>query len=156
MGTETTPTSRPASSQEGTSRSGSRSSTQKEPAFDASTASKNIPSPLLTSSLHSRNSATSAQESAYLAKAKLLWWTRFVLVLLIIATSASAIGCAGHVLRRYDATSFGRARHLPLWPANIDLRPTLAILIPAAIIVAVSFGYLVFSLIPTVSVDAAY
>ncbi|KAK4943390.1 hypothetical protein LTR10_017064 [Elasticomyces elasticus] len=145
---ETTSTSRPASLQQPGSRTESRSSTRKEP-IDNASALKTIPSPLLTSSLHSRNSATSAQESAYLTKAKLLWWTRLALVLLITATSTAAIGCAGHVLHDYNGTSFGRHRYLPLWPANIDIRPTLAVLIPAAIIVASSVMYLVFSLIPT-------
>ncbi|KAI1620494.1 hypothetical protein EDD37DRAFT_153353 [Exophiala viscosa] len=150
-------TSRPASFQEkkssqddnGTSRTESRSSTRKEPVDNASALKTSIPSPLLTSSLHSRNSATSAEESAYLKKARLLWWTRFTLVVLVIATSTAAIGCAGHVLHDYNVTSFGRHQYLPLWPTTIDIRPTLGILIPATIIVATSLVYLVLSLIPT-------
>jgi len=133
------------------SRSGSRKSSRKQPSYDESALTIQLPSPLLTSSLHSRNSATSAQESTYLSRAVRLRWTRLALTLLILATSAAAMGCTGHVLRRYNATHFGTNVHLPLWPQNVDVRPTLAILISAAIAASASLLYLVFSLIPTVS-----
>ena len=147
--------SRPTSSERrpGSSSARSQSSTRKQlepPTPYETTAFMVNASPLLTSSLHSRNSATSTQESGYLAKAHLLRWTRFGLAFLVIASSAAALGCAGHVLDRYNETRFGREYSLPLWPWNVDVRPTLAILIPAAILIAVNVGYLVFSLIPTV------
>lgn len=108
-------------------------------------------SPLLTSSLHSRNSASSVQESAYLAKAQVLQWSRLGLAVVVAASATAALGCAGHVLDRYDETGLHKEYHLPqLWPVNVDVRPTLAILIPAAIVIAVNVGYVVFSLIPTV------
>lgn len=112
-------------------------------------------SPLLTSSLHSRNSATSAQESAYLKQAQWLRWIRLAFILLTIATGTAALGCAGHVLQRYNDTHLGSNYHLPLWPRTVDLRPTLAVLIPAAIITAASLVYLVVSLIPTVIIPRA-
>ncbi|KIX07304.1 uncharacterized protein Z518_01957 [Rhinocladiella mackenziei CBS 650.93] len=126
----------------------SRSSTRKPESYDASALTIN-PSPLLTSSLHSRNSATSAQESAYLAQTKWLRWTRLVLIFLTIATSTAAVGCAGHVLQRYNVTHLGSNYNLHLWPRNVDIRPTLAILVPATVLTAVSLVYLAFSLIPT-------
>jgi hypothetical protein len=120
------------------------------PAYDAS-ALLIQPSPLMTSSLHSRNSATSAQESAYLRRAGYLWWTRLSLTLLAIATAITAVSCEGHVLHRYNSTRLGDGFHLPpLWPSNVDVRPTLGVLISACIIVATSVVYLVWSLIPTV------
>ncbi len=120
------------------------------PAYDAS-ALLIQPSPLMTSSLHSRNSATTVQESAYLRQAKYLGWTRFLLTLLVVATAITAVACEGHVLQRYNSTHPGNSHYLPpLWPTNVDVRPTLAILISACLIVAVSAVYLVVSLIPTV------
>jgi hypothetical protein len=111
----------------------------------------NPPSPLMTSSLHSRHSATSAEESAYLAKARLLRWSRLCLGLLVVAAATAAVGCASHVLQRYNSTETSRELSLPLWPRNVDVRPTLAVLVPAALVLAVSLVYLVFSLVPTVS-----
>ncbi|KAJ9606011.1 hypothetical protein H2200_009860 [Cladophialophora chaetospira] len=119
------------------------------PAYDAS-ALLIQPSPLMTSSLHSRNSATTAQESAYLRQAKYLRWTRFVLTSLVAAAALAAVACEGHVLQRYNSTHLGSSYHLPpLWPTNVDVRPTLAILISGCLIVAVSVVYLIVSLVPT-------
>lgn len=135
----------------------SHSSTAKQlevpptPAYDAS-ALLIQPSPLMTSSLHTRNSATSAQESAYLRQAKYLRWARAVLAGLVIAIGVAAVGCEGHVLHRYNSTHPARELNLPpLWPSNVDVRPTIAILASTCLIVSFSLVYLVWSLIPTVS-----
>ncbi|EXJ61763.1 hypothetical protein A1O7_02193 [Cladophialophora yegresii CBS 114405] len=151
-------TSRPGSEKDhrlSSSPPRSQSSTSKleppppTPAYDAS-ALLIQPSPLMTSSLHSRNSATSAQESAYLRQAGSLWWIRLSLTLVAIATAIAAVGCEAHVLHRYNSTRPGDDSHLPpLWPSNVDVRPALAVLISACIIVATSIVYLVWSLIPT-------
>ncbi|OAP64415.1 hypothetical protein AYL99_00387 [Fonsecaea erecta] len=119
------------------------------PAYDAS-ALLIQPSPLLTSSLHSRNSASSAQESAYLRQAKWLRWTRTGLAILTTATATAAMGCEGHVLHSYNNTHMGSKWHLPpLWPTDVDVRPTLAILISSTLILVLSLSYLIVSLIPT-------
>ncbi|KAH0837569.1 hypothetical protein FOPE_05162 [Fonsecaea pedrosoi] len=119
------------------------------PAYDAS-ALLIQPSPLLTSSLHSRHSASSAQESAYLRQAKWLQWIRCTLAILTIATATAAVGCEGHVLHSYNKTHMGSKWHLPpLWPTNVDVRPTLAVLIAATLIIILSLSYVVVSLVPT-------
>lgn len=137
-------------------RPGSGSSTTKHlepPTPYETTAFMANASPMLTSSLHSRNSASSVQESAYLAKAQVLQWSRLGLAVLVAASATAALGCAGHVLDRYNETGLGEDYHLPqLWPVNVDVRPTLAVLIPAAMVVAVNVAYVVFSLIPTVRI----
>jgi hypothetical protein len=160
-----TSTSRPGSSEKEprvtNSPARSLSSTAKldpvppTPAYDAS-ALLIQPSPLMTSSLHSRNSATSAQESAYLRQAKYLSWLRSGLAGLSIATAIAAVGCEGHVLQRYNSTHLGSGSHLPpLWPTNVDVKPTIALLASSCLVVVVSIVYLVISLIPTVRLLAA-
>lgn len=131
------------------------SSTQKQPSFDT-TALAIVPSPLMTSSLDSRNSATSAEESVYLTRAKWLRWSRLLLAVLIIATGIAATACTGHVIQRYNSTHLGPDFHLPLWPLNVDLRPALAILISAAIATTGTMGYVAFSFIPTVSITLCH
>lgn len=125
------------------------SSTQKEEHYAYKSITV-IPSPLMTASLNSRHSATSAQESTYLSQAKWLRRSRLVLTLLIIGTGVAAVACSGHVQKRYNSTHLGPEYHLILWPIDIDLRPNLAILNSAAIAVASSIGYLVFSVLPSV------
>ncbi|EXJ90045.1 hypothetical protein A1O3_03113 [Capronia epimyces CBS 606.96] len=142
------PSTRPSSLENSTSTTRSRSLPRKQASYDASALTIN-PSPLLTSSLHSRNSATSAQESAYLKRARWLGWVRLGLALLTLGSATAAAGCAGHVLRRYNATHLASGWHLSLWPLNVDLRPTLAVVASAAIITAASLGYLVLWLIPS-------
>ena len=107
------------------------------------------PSPLMTSDLHPRNSATTTQESIYLRRAKFLRWSRLVLTVLVVCTALATVGCAGHVLDKYNSTQ--AKFHLPpLWPINVDLRPTLAVMISACLMMALSVTYLAVSFIPTV------
>lgn len=108
-------------------------------------------SPPLTSSLHSRNSASSAQESAYLRQASILKWARFGLSGLIFALAVTIVGCTGHVLRTYNHTNLGPEWYLPLWPIDVDVKPTTGTLMPAAIVTVMSFIYLIFAAIPSVS-----
>jgi len=125
------------------------SSTQKEEPYQYKSITV-IPSPLMTASLNSRHSATSAQESSYLSQARWLRRSRLALTLLIIGTGVAAVACSGHVQKRYNSTHLGPEYHLTLWPIDIDLRPNLAIMNSAAITVASSIGYLVFSVLPSV------
>lgn len=147
------PSSARPSAEKPSSSSGSQSSTTKPPVTQPEDEAGLMTdrSPLMTSYLHSRNSATSAEESAYLSKALWLRWTRFVLVVLTIATGTAAVGCAGHVLKRYNETNLGSEWHLTLWPSTVDVRPTLAILVAAVLATTLSVLYLVISLVPTVS-----
>ena len=145
---------RPSSTE---SRSTARppSSTQKLETYEYKTLTVGVPSPLMTASLNSRHSASSVQESTYLSRARWLRRSRLALTLLIIGTGVAAVACSGHAQKRYNSTHLGPEYHLTLWPINIDLRPNLAILNSAAIVVASSIGYLVFSVLPSVRKHSA-
>lgn len=139
-------TLRPSTESHSTTRP---SSTQKQESYEYKTLSI-VPSPLMTASLNSRHSATSAQESSYLARARYLRWSRQALTALIVATGVAAVACSGHVQNRYNSTHLSSEYHLALWPVDIDLRPNLVVLNVAAIAVLGSIAYLVFSLLPSV------
>ncbi|KAK5047733.1 hypothetical protein LTR84_006398 [Exophiala bonariae] len=124
------------------------SSTQKDETYQYKAVTV-IPSPLMTASLNSRHSATSVQESTYLSQARWLRRSRLALTVLIIGTGVAAVACSGHIQHSYNSTHLGPEYHLTLWPINIDLRPNLVILNSAAIVIASSIGYLVFSLLPS-------
>lgn len=106
-------------------------------------------SPPLTSSLHSRHSASSAQESAYLRHASLLRWARLALSVLLISIGAIVVGCEGHALHQYNMTALEGGFFLPLWPANTDLRPTTGVIAAGAVVILSSLMYFLVALIPS-------
>ena len=76
-----------------------------------------------------------------------------VLSWVTIATALAVVGLSGHVLKHYNDTRLGKEWHLPLWPINIDVRPTLGLLVPAAIIAFCTLFYVVAALVPSVSLN---
>ena len=144
------PETRQSTSRDSKTSSRSRSSARKEPAYNES-ALQITSSPPLTSFLNDRNSASSAQEEAYLKHASRMRIARLVLSVLTIGAAVAALGCTGDVLKHYNDTRLGKDWHLPLWPINIDLKPSLGILIPAAIVTFCNVFYIVAAVIPSVS-----
>lgn len=133
-------------------RSSSPVRTEVKPAPEfSSTALEIQSSPPLTSSLHSRHSASSAQESAYLRQAGLLRWARLALSVLLLSVGMVIVGCEGHALHAYNMTALEGGFFLPLWPANTDLRPTTGTIAAGAIIIFSSLLYFLIALIPSVS-----
>jgi hypothetical protein len=127
---------------------------RKEPRYEETALNINA-SPPLTSFLNDRHSASSAQEEAWLRSAFRLRLARLVLAILTLATSASALGVSGATLRAYHANKLGSngngAWQLHLWPVDLDLRPTMAQLIPAGIIALACIVYIAAALVPSVS-----
>jgi hypothetical protein len=128
----------------------SKSSARKQPSYEESSL-QIAGSPPLTSFLNDRHSASSAQEEAYLKHASRLRIARLVLSALTIGTAIAAVAVTSHILKSYNDTHLGSNWHLPLWPINIDIRPTLGILIPAAIITVNCLCYVILAVIPSVS-----
>lgn len=108
-------------------------------------------SPPLTSFLNDRYAASTAQESVYLEHIRKLRFVKYLLSALIIAVAAGALGTSSHALHSYNSTHLGKAWTLSLWPVDIDLKPTIGILIPSAIIIVSSILYLSIAIIPSVS-----
>jgi hypothetical protein len=132
-----------------------RGSVKPTPEF-SSTALEIQNSPPLSSSLHSRHSASSAEESAYLRQAGLLRWTRLGLSVLLVGVGVTIVGCEGHALHSYNMTALNGAFFLPLWPANTDLRPTTGTLAAGAVMIISSLLYLLVALIPSVCERAIF
>lgn len=111
----------------------------------------NLSSPPLTSFHNSRNSAASAQESAYLLQAWRLRWIRLGLSILVVGVTLTIVGCTGHLLHCYNQTHLAINWVILLVPDDVDLKPTLGTMIPAAIITVMSLVYILFSIFPSVS-----
>lgn len=132
-----------------------RNDVKQTPEF-SSTALEIQNSPPLTSSLHSRHSASSAQESAYLRQASYLRWARLASSVLLMGVGAAIVGCEGHALHSYNMTALEGSFFLPLWPANTDLRPTTGTIAAGAVIILSSLMYFLVALIPSVSISKLF
>ncbi|RMZ89472.1 hypothetical protein DV736_g3299, partial [Chaetothyriales sp. CBS 134916] len=107
-------------------------------------------SPPLTSFLTDRFAASTLQESVYLSRIRYVRITTYVVSSLIIACALGSLGTSAHVLHAYNSTrSTNASLTLSLWPANIDIRPVLATLAPAAIICVLMPSYLLLAAIPS-------
>ena len=145
-----TPETRQSSSRDSKSSPPSHRSARKQPSYEES-ALQIHSSPPLTSFLNDRHSASSAQEEAYLKHASRLRVIRFILSFLTLGTAGAAVGLTAHTLKTYNDTRLSKNWHLPLWPIDIDIKPTLGVLIPASIAAFSSLIYILIALIPSVS-----
>lgn len=104
----------------------------------------------LTSELYSRLSASSAQETAYLSKIAWLNTIRIALTCLVVSITLAIVGCTTHVLHNYNNTNLAFDYHLALWPSNIDLRPTIALLISSGLTTLAGVVYMIIHFLPSV------
>jgi hypothetical protein len=147
---EASPNTKASSTAAGSIKSnGSR----KEPLYEE-TALNASSSPPLTSFLNDRHSASSAHEEAWLKHAFRLRLARLLLSGLTLAISAAALGCSSATIRAYYANKLPSngdgAWVLHLWPVDLDLKPTVGTMVPAAVIALASLTYIAVSLIPSV------
>ncbi|RMZ78382.1 hypothetical protein DV738_g3944, partial [Chaetothyriales sp. CBS 135597] len=107
-------------------------------------------SPPLTSFLTDRFAASTAQESVYLSRVRYLRIATYLVSGLIIACAAGSVGTSAHILHSYNSTrSTDISPLLSLWPSNIDNRPVLVTLVPAAVICVLMLSYLLLAAIPS-------
>lgn len=146
-----TPQTKASSTAAGSVRS---NNSRKEPMYEE-TALNISSSPPLTSFLNDRHSASSAQEEVWLKQAARLRLVRLVLSGLTLAVSAAALGCSSAAMRAYHDNKLAGhgsgAWVLHLWPVNLDLRPTIGTMVPAAIIALANLVYITVAVIPSVS-----
>ncbi|RYP41228.1 hypothetical protein DL769_011602 [Monosporascus sp. CRB-8-3] len=64
---------------------------------------------------------------------------------LALLSGLAILGTSADALAVYNATHLPSEYHLPLWPVDFDLRPTIALVTGSAIVVVVSAVSLVFS-----------
>lgn len=94
--------------------------------------------------------ASDEQESTYLSKVRTLQWVRFGIALVTLGTAAAVVGCESAPLHRYNETVSFQNLWLPLWPLNLDLRQTNALLACGAVIMFQALIYIIVALVPSV------
>jgi len=76
---------------------------------------------------------------------------RLGLTALALAAGITIVGVASDTLSVYNTTHLGHDFLLDLWPAEFDLRPTIALVACGAVVLLVSAVSLLFSKLPPVS-----
>ncbi|KAH8699143.1 hypothetical protein BGW36DRAFT_449306 [Talaromyces proteolyticus] len=93
--------------------------------------------------------ASDEQESVYLSKTRTLHWVRLGIAATILIAAAAVIGCESAPLHRYHETAKYSTVWLPLWPLNLDIRQTNALVACGAIIAFQAIIYIVASVLPS-------
>ncbi|KAL2871811.1 uncharacterized protein BJX67DRAFT_88353 [Aspergillus lucknowensis] len=106
------------------------------------------PAASLNGSYHA-SCASDEEESSFLKRIRLLHWVRLGLAFLALAISVSIIACEAVPYRHYRNTSSYEAVGLYLWPLNLDLRPTIAVLACGSVITFLSLFFIVIALLPS-------
>lgn len=85
---------------------------------------------------------------------KLLNAIRIVTAAIMLIIAVPIIGTTGNSLKAYQSTNLGGKMYLPLWPANVDLRPTHSILACGVVVTTWSLIYLIASFFPSVRIPS--
>ncbi|EED22315.1 conserved hypothetical protein [Talaromyces stipitatus ATCC 10500] len=94
-------------------------------------------------------SAADDQEVAYLSRARILHRIRIGITLLLLGASAGVVGTEGAPLHYYNETKAYSSAWLPLWPLNLDVRQTNALLACGVVILFQSIVYIIVAAFPS-------
>ena len=78
--------------------------------------------------------AASLQVQAKTRMFRIIDSTRISLAVLSMALAIATVGVSGHALSVYDGTHVPANFHLPLWPEQFDVQPTVALVACGAIV----------------------
>lgn len=99
-----------------------------------------------------RNAASTRDETRYLANCSLLRHARVLLASLLTAGSVAVLGMQVDTYRRYthsllppDSTGWA----LRVWPHNLNLTPTILLIVVSAVNTLLNLAYLLTAIIPT-------
>lgn len=94
--------------------------------------------------------ASDEQESTYLTRTRILHQIRLGIAILILAVATAVVGCEGAPLYHYNQTASFERLWLTLWPLNLDVRQTNAILACGSVIAFQALVYIIVALLPSV------
>jgi hypothetical protein len=97
-----------------------------------------------------RERFTKYESSTRLRLLRLIHSGRIVLSVVLVAAAAAIVGCEADAIRTYNSTNLSSQWFLPLWPQNLDLRPSIGIIVGGALIILTSSLYLLCAILPAV------
>ncbi|BCR93498.1 uncharacterized protein AKAW2_10542S [Aspergillus luchuensis] len=95
------------------------------------------------------STASIEEESKFLTRTQHLRHTRLALAILTFLTTIPTIACEAIALHHYRQTSPYARVWLNLWPLNLDLRPTIALLACGCVVAFQNLLYIVTAVIPS-------
>ncbi|GKZ26116.1 hypothetical protein AbraIFM66951_006426 [Aspergillus brasiliensis] len=95
------------------------------------------------------STASIEEESKFLTRTQQLRHTRLALAILTFLTSIPTIACEAIALHHYRQTSPYARVWLNLWPLNLDLRPTIALIACGCVIAFQNLLYIVTAVVPS-------
>ncbi|OKL56034.1 hypothetical protein UA08_08713 [Talaromyces atroroseus] len=95
------------------------------------------------------SSASDVQEAAYLSRARTLHWIRMGLAITILGAATGVVGSEGESLSYYNVTKSYSRVGLSLWPLNLDIRGTYALLACGAVILFQAIIYITMAFFPS-------
>ncbi|KAN0070209.1 hypothetical protein V8E54_011790 [Elaphomyces granulatus] len=93
--------------------------------------------------------ASDEQESTYLTRTRILHQIRLGIAVLILAVATAVVGCEGAPLYHYNQTASFERLWLTLWPLNLDVRQTNALLACGSVIAFQALVYIIVALLPS-------
>ena len=95
-------------------------------------------------------------EIRYQTYARRLHWLRIIISTFILVVSAAVIGCTADSLKEYHHTSAPPSWYLPLWPTDIDIRPTQVLLGCGVFVLVLNAIYIAAAFVPRVCLPTSY
>lgn len=91
------------------------------------------------------------QYQKHMKKLRLVDSARIGLTVFSLLCGLTVLGTSGDTLAVYNTTHLSSDFHLPLWPDQFDLRPTVALVVGSSILVIANIVSLLFSKVKVVS-----
>lgn len=96
-----------------------------------------------------RNAASVEQETTYLKRTTQLRYAQLALSGLLFATAVAVVGVESDIVARYNRTHLAAEWHLSLWPTDLNVKPTLLLLITGAITTFLALITSIVAVIPS-------
>lgn len=107
--------------------------------------------PSLTGSGSGGSFASDEDECKYLKGVRRLHWARIAVTTVILIVALIGVACEAHPLDYYHKTREHEGILFPLWPAHLELRPSVAFIVCDTLIFVSAAVYVVVALLPSVS-----
>lgn len=101
--------------------------------------------------IYSEVNLQDVQYQKHLKKIRLVDAARVGLTVFALLCGFTVLGTSADTLAVYNSTHLSGEFHLPLWPDQFDLRPTIALVVGSSIVVFVNIVSLLFSKVKVVS-----
>ncbi|KAF3481088.1 Swr1p complex component Swc5 [Arthroderma uncinatum] len=95
------------------------------------------------------SAASDHDESKYLSRGRMIHWTRIALSSLSFVLAVVVVSCEGHALNYYKTTARYDKWYLSLWPKQLDLSPSIAIIVCGTILLVFNMAYTTVALLPS-------